>query len=42
MGTTITVSDHVYEQLTDIKDSRGHQTYDSVLREVLRDAGHGQ
>jgi GGDEF domain-containing protein len=30
----------VYDHLTDVKDAKGHQTYDSVLREVLRDAGH--
>ena len=40
MGTTITVSDHVYDALDEIKQSRDHQTYDSALREVLRDAGH--
>ena len=40
MSTTITVSDHVYDVLDDIKQDRDHQTYDSVLREVLRDADH--
>jgi predicted CopG family antitoxin len=40
MGTTITVSDRVYDRLDEIKESRDHQTYDSALREVLRDAGH--
>ncbi len=38
MATTISVSDHVYDVLNDIKDDRDHQTFDSALREVLRDA----
>jgi len=40
MGTTITVSDYVYETLDELKEEKGHTTYDSALREVLRDAGH--
>lgn len=40
MSTTITVSDHVYDVLDEIKENRDHQTYDSALREVLRDAGY--
>lgn len=40
MATTISVSDHVYEQLAEIKEEKDHQTFDSVLREVLRDAGY--
>lgn len=40
MSTTITVSDPVYEQLAEIKDEKGHTTYDSALREVLCDAGY--
>jgi len=40
MGTTITVSDHVYERLTELKNEKDHTTYDSMLREVLRDGGY--
>lgn len=40
MGTTITVSDAVYDRLADIKEQKDHQTFDSALREVLRDGGH--
>jgi hypothetical protein len=40
VGTTITVSDPVYEYLTELKEDKSHQTYDSALREVLRDGGH--
>jgi len=40
MGTTITVSDHVYEKLDELKEEKGHTTYDSALREVLRNGGH--
>jgi len=40
MGTTITVSDAVYDRLTELKEQKDHQTYDSALREVLRDGGH--
>lgn len=42
MGTTIAVSEYVYEQLTEIKERREHQTYDSALREVIRDAGYDE
>ncbi|WP_275039570.1 hypothetical protein [Natrinema versiforme] len=40
MGKTITVSDHVYEMLSELKDEKDHQTFDSAIREVLRDADH--
>lgn len=40
MAKSVNVSDYVYEQLEEIKEERDHQTFDSALREVLRDAGH--
>jgi len=40
MGKTIHVSDHVYDRLDEIKDEGDHTTFDSTLREVLRDAGY--
>lgn len=40
MTTTMSVSDHVYEKLDEIKEEKDHQTFDSALREVLRDAGY--
>lgn len=40
MGQAISVSDHVYDTLQDIKDEKQHTTFDSVLREVLHDAGY--
>lgn len=36
MSQTVTVSDHVYAVLTNVKEERDHTTYDSALREVLR------
>jgi len=39
MGKTITVSETVYEQLKELKEQKDHTTYDSALREVMRDAG---
>jgi len=40
VSTTVTVSDTVYDRLTELKEQKDHQTYDSALREVLRDAGY--
>jgi len=38
MGKTIKVSDHVHGKLAEYRDSREHTSFDSALRELLREA----
>lgn len=40
MSKTITVSDKVYEELEGKKEEEDHQTFDSAIRKVLREAGY--
>lgn len=40
MGRAISISEPVYETLEEVKDQKQHTSFDSALREVLRDAGY--
>lgn len=40
MTKAIAVSDHVYEVLDGVKEDKDHQTFDSAIRQVLREAGY--
>lgn len=39
MGKSIQVSPWVYDQLTEIKDEKDHQSFDSAIRELIREYG---
>jgi Arc/MetJ-type ribon-helix-helix transcriptional regulator len=42
MATTVQVSDPVKDQLDELKDDGDHTSYDSVIRELLREYDHGE
>lgn len=40
MGRAISISEPVYETLKEVKEEKEHTSFDSALREILRDAGY--
>jgi predicted CopG family antitoxin len=42
MATTVQVSDPVKDRLDKLKDDCGHTSYDSVIRELLREYEYGE
>jgi len=37
MGKTIQISEYVYDQLCEIKQEKDHQTFDSAVRDLIRE-----
>lgn len=39
MAKTIQVSQWVYDQLAEVKEDKDHQSFDSAIRDLLRECG---
>jgi len=40
MGKTIQISEYVYNRLDEIKENKDHQTFDSAVRDLIREYQH--